>query len=144
MQQDVIRSFLNESFSNPLASKNLLVVIRKLWFSDIVFQKQLGELSSASKSRIIFRAETYIKENAGYIPLASFDTIITSPKAIMDIAPFRLPSLLTAFVKKISSLDINSAPIKARPLLSYSAIDSFSNKIFLYPIDTTKNIHKGV
>lgn len=140
----VIKSFLNEAYTNPLASKTLLVVIRELWFSDILLEKQLGKEPSPFRSRISFRAETYVIENNGYIPLTYFDTLITSKEKIMDIAPFRITELMTSFIEKINSSDISPAYLQTKRLLSFAAIDSFSNKLFSYPIDAPDTLRKGV
>ncbi len=140
----VIKSFLNEAYTNPLASKTLLVVIRELWFSDILFEKQLDKVPSPFRSRISFRAETYVKENTGYIPLTYFDTTITSPKNIIDIAPFRITELMTSLVEKINSSDISPAYLQTKRLLSFAAVDSFSNKSFSYPIDAPDTLREGV
>lgn len=139
-----ISSFLNEDYTNPSATRTLLVVIKRLWVSDVVYKDQPSDIPQTFGSQISFRAETYVKESAGYIPLTFFDTLIVSNKNAAEIIPFRLPALITRFAEKINSLDVNATVSRATRVVSYTFIDSFSNKIFLHPMDMVDTLQKGV
>lgn len=140
----VISSFLNEVYANPAASQTLFVVIKKLWFSDFAGKKQLKESSSYLGSRVSFRAEAYLKENGSYIPLAYFDTSITSLRLLRDIAPFRLPALMEMFMEEMHYTNQAKANNKNKRILTFAFVDSVSRKDFSYSIYIADTLHKGV
>lgn len=139
-----ISSFLNETYANPQASKTLLVVIKKLWFSDFTGEKQSKESYFSLGSCVSLRAEAYTKENGSYIPLAYFDTSITSSKLLRDIAPFRLPTLMDMLMEEMFYVNQVEANYKNRRILSYAFVDSFSRKSFSYPVYNADTLRKGV
>ena len=139
-----ISSFLNDGYTNPLASKTLLVVIRRLWVSDVVHKEQQSDVPFTMGSQISFRAETYVKEGGGYIPLTFFDTLIVTLKYAPEIIPFRLPALMTRLAEKINSLDVDARLSKATRIVSYAFIDSFSSKTLLHPLGVADTLQKGV
>lgn len=140
----VISSFLNQVYANPAASKTLFVVIKNLWLSEYTGEKQLEEHSSSLRSRISFRADTYLREDGGYTPLAYFDTSITSSKLIRDIAPFRLPVLIDMFMEEMDYVNQATVNNKKRRILPLAFVDSFSRKSFSHPIYAADTLYKGV
>lgn len=97
---DGIATYLNKSYAHPLGNFSLLVVIRKFWLSDIAQERETAEqveLKPASSS-IRIRAEAYVNDVSGYIPLGFLDTTITATRSLMAIAPFRLPLLFDALM----------------------------------------------
>ena len=137
-----IQFFLNENYTNPLATKTLLVVIKDLWFSDIVDVP--GATPSNFNSHIKFRVEAYVKEETGYVPMAYFDTLISSKTGVTLIAPFTMPGLIDAFIDKISAVDLEHANLPSKRHLSLGAVDSFSKRSFTYPVTVANTLKKGV
>ena len=138
----IFQSFLNETYANSLETKTLVVVIKDLWFSDIVYEH--NATPSNLRSHIKFRVETYVKEKTGYVPLTYFDTLISSKKKVAMIAQFTIPDLISAFIDKIISINMYQANINLKRQLSFGAVDSFSNRAFTCPITTSDTLQKGV
>lgn len=138
-----LAAFLNKFYADPAGAHSMVVIIKRLWLSDIVLNPSEGlNAQVPGKAKISFRVETYTSASSYYIPFTYYDTIITSSKEVLKIAPFRWTVLLQSFMRKVLSVNTETALLKKR--LSYTSVDSFSKRSFLTPMDTAQVLQKGV
>jgi len=124
------------------------VVVKDLWLFDDRDSSLEESLKKSPvtkrKGHLEFRCEAYLQTAGGYLPLTYLDTAISSEEhRALNVGNIILPSLFTAFMNKVSAVDIESLS-KRRRLLSYHAIDSFNLSRFNYVMDTAMVWRKGV
>ena len=137
-------TWLNDLYTHPGGAQSLLIIIKKCWLFDTVLARPTLELiKRAGKGRIIFRAEAFLKTQAGYAPCAYLDTVVTSAASAVDIANRKLPVLLAILMNKVSAME-KATVLNRNRFFSLETLDSLNKKRFAYPIDTALALRKGV
>jgi hypothetical protein len=138
-----ISAFLN-SFSNPAASRSLLVVVKHLWISEMTPEEPEQPFQGKPHTtRLRFRAEAYLKDGTGYVPYGYLDTTVTAALQVLQVTPFRLPDLLTSFMKKMITLDPEKV-LSTKRRVSFAFIDSFNKRKYSHRILKVDALRKGV
>ncbi|MDR3714731.1 MAG: hypothetical protein P4L51_18095 [Puia sp.] len=155
-----IPDYLNNHFSDPEAPYKVLVVIRKLWISDIAYsyrqEEQKDEIyQKDDKINCRFRAEIYVSggnQPAGdnssgnkslYTPVLRFDSLLVLDKNGYDRIGGFLSDLLQSMADTLATFDIDRKWETGRQL-SLADIRRFSNSLYDFPIFRDTALVKGV
>jgi hypothetical protein len=137
-----LSGYLNADYTNPKGNHDLLVIVKDLWISESTVQDH--HLFAPESWDITFRFEAYLKDSDRYFALTYLDTVVTaSAMTSLAMAEHRIPGLISAFMDKIAVRDIDVDVVVKRPI-TWDQIDSFCRSRFDYPIDSAKNLVKGV
>lgn len=135
---------LNKALGKQEGTRHFLIVLRKLWISDIVVSPRASEPpANGEMSKISFRAEVYLKQDMHLVPLVAYDTLILSEKPTWTLASSNAPELLTHLFTKLQGLNI-PALTASRRTISFEEMVAFSHRDFIYPADTVAAPAKGV
>jgi hypothetical protein len=135
--------YLNAGYSSPNGKHDLLVVIKELWISEA--RRLQNYLTAYDESwHIAFLLEAYLKDSDRYIPLTFFDTAMTASAINSSVmAEHGIPELLSAFMDKIASFDLDYDLAVKKPV-TWQQIDSFGRIRYDYPMDTATKLVRGV
>lgn len=129
------------------ASKHLLMVIRKFWFSEHIENDSIYDKDERLQKPLLpgIKAvfEFYSVQDGFYSPLKRFDTTIIKSKELSVIATDITKQSLTASIKSVVKLVANEKKNPVRKL-SFQQVDSFSNTFKNMGILQTPNYIKGV
>lgn len=139
-----LNAYLNDLYAHPEGARSLLVIIKKCWLFDTVLARPDLELQKkAGKGRVIFRAEVFLKTNAGLVPYTYLDTVVTSAAGAVNIVHRKLSLLLELLMYKVAGTD-EVAVLKRNRLYTFGSLDSLNKRRFTYPMDTALALRKGV
>ncbi|MDH7460840.1 hypothetical protein QEG73_06100 [Chitinophagaceae bacterium 26-R-25] len=148
--KQVVNDFLNNNYSVSAISNELIIVIKKLWYSS----PQPSTIRSGSgaddrkteeieKSKLQFAAECYLKKEEGFIPFAAFDTTILSNHQLINCGSSILAEALNALVQKLNAKNIERIVATRTPFDKFR-VDSISRRAFQHKIYTDDSLMKGV
>ena len=144
-----IPDYLNKYFSNSAPPYKVLIVIRKLWISDVTYsyreRESIEDLNiKDDKFNIRLRAEIYVSgDKPYYVPVLRYDSLIVSAKNGYDRIGNVLSGLLQNLADTLSVTDIDFPIFRDRVLVKgvYANFDEFRNNapsIKDYEIGTEK------
>ena len=139
-----ISTFLNNVYADPGNARSILIIIKKLWLYDSIFMKMpLAPKGQATKGRIEFRLEAFLKTKDGFLPFTYLDTIVKSPASVIAVADIKMPILLLRLMDKIATTDV-VAVISRKNYFLFHQLDSLNKMKYAYPMDTATVFKKGV
>ncbi len=144
-----VRDWLGALFAGPGAEYKVLVVIRKLWVSDVSYSYREREAQEDpefrdNKINIRLKAEIYAsKEDGRYTPVLRYDTVLVMAKFGYNKIGESLSDLLQQLGDTLSSPDIDRKWSRNR-LIGRGDIDRFNHSSFDYPIFRDSTLIKGV
>ncbi|MBV4360102.1 hypothetical protein [Pinibacter aurantiacus] len=148
--KNVVDSFLNKNCSAPGSSNEVLIVLKKLWYSSTELDNPYVNYGFGSPiytehrgARLQFSAESYLKTDAGFVPFAAFDTIIVTKKRMKTCGSSMLAEALNALAQKLNSKNIERIIASRKPFIE-NAIDSMSKRNFQGKIYKEETVRKGV
>lgn len=143
-----IRDYLINSIDRPVsatstASYKLICIIKKLWLTDELYEKEeKNSLQRSVQSGIIFRVEYLAEKENVYTPLYRFDTTLTGDKNIYRSGDNYIEDALTSSLLKLSPFtEKKIEQIKSK--YSWSEIEEYNKQRFNLPV-LTDTLQKGV
>ncbi len=123
-----LTKYLNVAYARPKGGHTLLIVLKDLWI--------------VSAYDFHFHVEAWLNAKDGFMPMMSMDTLLSGLKGETAgvIAGKQTRVLLAEFMNQIAAKDLG----KGRRIVSAEQIDSFNRARFAYPMDTAKQLVKGV
>jgi hypothetical protein len=146
----VVSDFLNKNYSTIDYSNELIIVLKKLWYSSI---EPEGAYSGAgheaevnngvSRARLQFAVESYLRTEAGFVPFAAFDTVMLNSYQLEVCGSSMLSDALSAFAQRVNHKAIEKILASRRPFDKIE-VDSMSRRDLKRQIYMNDSLKKGI